>query len=128
LVERDPAGDSAQIIGSINQYLFAPDNRQAVIEALAAPECRIVTLTITEAGYYYIEGSSNFDVNHPTIQHDLHHPEEPIGTFGFLSAALERRRKQGCLPLPCYRATTCRATAQSRAICCQLLPNCVILP
>jgi mannitol 2-dehydrogenase len=104
LVERDPAGDSAQIIGSINQYLFAPDNRQAVIEALAAPECRIVTLTITEAGYYYLEGSGNFDVDHPTIQHDLHHPEEPIGTFGFLSAALERRRKQG---LPPFTVLSC---------------------
>ena len=104
LVERDPAGDSAQIIGSINQYLFAPDNRQAVIAALAAPECRIVTLTITEAGYYYIEGSGNFDVDHPTIQHDLRHPEDPIGTFGFLSVALERRRQQG---LPPFTVLSC---------------------
>lgn len=104
LVERAPAGDSAQIIASINRYLFAPDNRQAVIEALAAPECRIVTLTITEAGYYYIEGSGEFDVNHPTIQHDLQHPEAPIGTFGFLSAALERRRNQG---LPPFTVLSC---------------------
>lgn len=98
LVERSPAGDVARVIGTIDRYLFAPDNREAVIAALAAPECRIVTLTITEAGYYYLEGSGEFDVNHPTIQHDLQHPEAPIGTFGFLSAALDRRRQQGLAP------------------------------
>ena len=65
---------------------------------MATPECRIVTLTITESGYYYIEGSGELDVNHPTIQHDLQHPDQPIGTYGFLTAALEKRRKQGLAP------------------------------
>jgi mannitol 2-dehydrogenase len=97
-VERSPEGDKARVIGAMTQYLFAPDNRQAVIDALAAPECRIVTLTITEGGYYYIEGTGEFDLNHPTIQHDLQHPEAPIGVFGFLTAALEQRRQQGLLP------------------------------
>ncbi|MEG3879805.1 mannitol dehydrogenase family protein [Microcoleus sp. herbarium7] len=98
LVERSQEGDRARIIGSITRYLFAPDNRQAVIEALADPKCRIVTLTITESGYYYIEGSGEFDVNHPTIQHDLQHPDRPIGTYGYLTAALEKRRKNGLAP------------------------------
>ena len=98
LVERAPKSDRARIIGSITRYLFAPDNRQAVIEAMATEECRIVTLTITESGYYYIEGSGEFDANHPTIQHDLQHPDQPIGTYGFLTAALEKRRKQGLAP------------------------------
>jgi mannitol 2-dehydrogenase len=98
LVERSAAGDRARVIGSIRQYLYAPDDRQAVINALAAPECRIVTLTITEGGYYYIEGSGEFDENHPTIQHDLQHPDQPIGTYGFLIAALDRRRQQGLAP------------------------------
>ena len=98
LVERSAAGDRARVIGSIQRYLYAPDDRQAVIDALADPECRIVTLTITEGGYYYIEGSGEFDANHPTIQHDLQHPDQPIGTYGFLIAALDRRRQQGLLP------------------------------
>ncbi len=98
LVERSPEGDRARVIGAIAQYLFAPDNRQAVIDALADPKCRIVTLTITEAGYYYIEGSDEFDANHPTIQYDLQHPNEPIGVYGFLTAALNQRRKEGLAP------------------------------
>src|SRR5579883_3254122 len=95
LVERSPAGDRARVIGAITKYLFAPDNRQAVIDTLADPKCRIVTLTITEGGYYYIEGSGEFDANHPTIQYDLQNPDEPIGVYGFLTAALNRRRQQG---------------------------------
>ncbi|MEG3895169.1 MULTISPECIES: mannitol dehydrogenase family protein [unclassified Microcoleus] len=98
LVERSQEGDRARIIGSIARYLFAPDNRQAVIEALADPKCRIVTLTITESGYYYIEGSGEFDVNHPTIQHDLQHPDQPIGTYGYLTVALAQRRERGLAP------------------------------
>ncbi|WP_445628024.1 mannitol dehydrogenase family protein [Nostoc sp. DSM 114167] len=98
LVERSPEGDRARAIGAITKYLFAPDNRQAVIDTLADPKCRIVTLTITEGGYYYIEGSGEFDANHPTIQYDLQHPDEPIGVYGFLTAALDRRRQQGIAP------------------------------
>lgn len=98
LVERSLSGDRARVIGSITRYLFAPDNRQAVIDAMASPECRIVTLTTTESGYYYIEGSGEFDVNHPTIQHDLQHPDQPIGTYGFLTAALAKRRQKGLAP------------------------------
>jgi mannitol 2-dehydrogenase len=113
LVERAPTGDTARIIASINRYLFAPDNRQAVIAALSDPQCRIVTLTITEAGYYYLEGSSAFDVNHPIIQHDLQHPEAPIGTFGFLSAALAQRRQQG---LPPFTVLSCDNLQSNGAI------------
>ncbi|MCU0547548.1 MAG: mannitol dehydrogenase family protein [Oscillatoriaceae cyanobacterium Prado104] len=98
LIERDPQFDRARIIGSITKYLFAPDNPQDVIEAMASPECRIVTLTITESGYYYIEGSGELDAQHPTIQHDLQNPEWPIGTYGYLTAALEKRRDRGLTP------------------------------
>jgi mannitol 2-dehydrogenase len=98
LVERSPKEDNARVIGSITQYLFAADDREAVIVALAAPQCRIVTLTITEGGYYLVEGTGEFDVNHPTIQHDLQTPDAPHGVYGFLTAALERRRQKGLSP------------------------------
>lgn len=98
LVERSPERDQARIIGSITQYLFAPEQRQAVIDTLASPDIKIVTLTITEGGYYVVEGSGEFDVNHPTIQHDLQHPDQPVGVYGVLTAALDRRRQQGLKP------------------------------
>ncbi len=98
LIERSPEQDTARIIGSITRYLFAPDNPQAVIDVLAGSECKIVTLTITEGGYYVIEGTGEFDVQHPTIQHDLQHLVRPIGVYGFLTAALDRRRQNGLPP------------------------------
>ena len=104
LVERSPAADEARVIGSIVNYLFAPDDHEAVIAALAAPQCRIVTLTITEGGYYVVEGTGEFDASHPTIQHDLEHPDTPHGVYGFLTAALEQRRQQG---LPPFTVLSC---------------------
>lgn len=118
LVERSPQGDNPRVIGSITEYLFAPDNRQTVIDALANPQCRIVTLTITEGGYYYIEGSGEFDANHPTIQHDLQHPDQPIGVYGFLTAALSQRRQQG---IPPFTVLSCDNLQGNGNIVCKML-------
>lgn len=104
LIERSPEKDTARIIGSITQYLFALDNPQAVIDALADPHCRIVTLTITEGGYYVVEGTGKFDADHPTIQHDLQHLDQPSGVYGFLTAALNQRRKN---VLPPFTVLSC---------------------
>ena len=104
LVERSPENDTARIIGSITRYLLAPDNPQAVIDTLADKQCRIVTLTITEGGYFVIEGTGEFDAQHPTIQHDLQHPEQPMGVYGFLTAALKQRRRNG---LPPFTVLSC---------------------
>ena len=43
-----------RIIGSIVQYLFAPDDPEAVIEQMAAPATRIISLTITEIGRAHV--------------------------------------------------------------------------
>jgi fructuronate reductase len=51
LVERDGAGERLQVIGSIGGVLVAPKSPRAVIEAMAAPDVHLVTLTITEKGY-----------------------------------------------------------------------------
>ncbi len=51
VVERGARGDSARVVGVITQYLFAPEETAAVLDALAAPELRLVTLTVTGAGY-----------------------------------------------------------------------------
>ena len=104
LIEHSPERDNARIIGSITRYLMAPENPQAVIDVLAGEECKIVTLTITEGGYFVIEGTGEFDAQHPTIQHDLQHPDRPKGVYGFLTAALKQRRQNG---LPPFTVLSC---------------------
>lgn len=98
LVQRDIQGDQARVVGSINNFLFAPDDREAVLEKMASPETKIVSLTITEGGYYVRGGTGEFDAQSPDIQHDLANPHEPECSFGFLLEALERRRKRGQPP------------------------------
>ncbi|WP_207483861.1 mannitol dehydrogenase family protein [Arenibaculum pallidiluteum] len=98
LVERASSADHARVVGSIAEYLHAPSAREAVIERMAAPECRIVSLTVTEGGYCFNQGTGAFDPDHPDVVHDLQHPESPIGLYGYLAAALRRRRERGLAP------------------------------
>ena len=90
-------GDDTQsrIIGSISDMLLAEDSIQAVIEKLASPGIRIVSLTITEGGYCIDDSSGEFMSALPQIQHDLAHPDSPRTVFGVLCAALARRRANG---------------------------------
>ncbi|HXH02929.1 MAG TPA: mannitol dehydrogenase family protein [Candidatus Competibacteraceae bacterium] len=104
VVERSAAGDSARVIGALLRFYYAPDDPQAVIEKMASAECRIVSLTITEGGYYLNEGSGEFDDTHPDIVHDLQYPHAPRCSFGYLLEALDRRRSRG---LPPFTVMSC---------------------
>lgn len=104
LVERSAATQSARIIGSIADYLFAPDDCEAVLEKLAAAETRIVSLTITEGGYFIDEATGEFQANHPVIQHDLQHLNQPRSSIGLIAEGLDRRRKRG---LPPFTVMSC---------------------
>jgi len=98
VVERSAGTTHARVIGSIVDYRLAADDSQAVVEAMAAPECRIVSLTITDGGYYINHGTGAFDDQHPDIRHDLAHPDHPACSFGYLAEALDRRRRRGLAP------------------------------
>lgn len=48
---RSAAGTAYRLNGAIARVLVAPDDPDAVVDALAAPETRIVSFTVTEKGY-----------------------------------------------------------------------------
>ncbi|MFZ4878756.1 mannitol dehydrogenase family protein [Janthinobacterium sp. Mn2066] len=98
VVERSAAGDTARVIGCVGEYLYAPDDPAAVLEKLAAPSTLIVSLTITEGGYYVNQGTGEFDATHPDIVYELAHPQAPRCSFGYLLAALSLRRQRGLPP------------------------------
>ncbi|MQT56020.1 mannitol dehydrogenase family protein [Pseudomonas sp. FSL R10-0399] len=89
-------GDSddtqSRIIGSISDMLLAEDSIQAVIDKLASPHIRIVSLTITEGGYCIDDSTGEFMAHLPQIQQDLAQPHAPRTVFGVLCAALAQRR------------------------------------
>ncbi|ACL39699.1 Mannitol dehydrogenase domain protein [Pseudarthrobacter chlorophenolicus A6] len=86
------------IIGSIINYLFAPENPEAVIEKMASPAIRIVSLTVTEGGYNFHHVTGEFDADNPDVVHDLQPGAIPRTTFGLITAALARRRQRGLAP------------------------------
>jgi mannitol 2-dehydrogenase len=98
VVEADGTASRARVIGSILDYLYAPDDPEAVLARMADPQCRIVSLTITEGGYRVNRWTGEFEDWHSDIQHDLEHPQRPVGCFGYLAEALDRRRKRGVPP------------------------------
>lgn len=94
LVVKESSGElKLRVVGSIIEYLFAPDDVNAVIERLAQPEARIVSLTITEGGYNINTSSGEFDLN--LVQEDLQNPRKPKTVFGIVVEALRRRKERG---------------------------------
>lgn len=98
VIERSAKGSSPHVVGSITSFLFAPDDREAVIAKMAHPDTHIVSLTITESGYFRNENTHQLQDEEPDIQHDLANENSPVSTYGFLYAALKRRREQGLKP------------------------------
>ena len=99
LVLKDPEGRWAPtVIGSIVKYLYAPDDPEAVIEQMADPATRIVSLTVTEGGYNFHPVTGKFDAENPAVQADLRPGAVPTTTFGLITEAVARRRARGIQP------------------------------
>ena len=98
LIELDPAGRSAEVVGSMIGYAPVEQGNGALIDQMADPAIRIVALTVTEGGYYIDPVTNGFDAGHADILHDAAHPETPRTAFGAMVAALKRRRAAGTGP------------------------------
>ena len=99
LVVKHPDGTfEPRVIGSIVDYLFAPDDPDAVVERMADERTRIVSLTVTEGGYNIHAVTGEFDRTAPAVAADLEPGAVPRTTFGLITEALRRRRERGMAP------------------------------
>jgi mannitol 2-dehydrogenase len=98
VLKHDDGTYEPRLIGSIVQYLFAPDDPEAVIEKMAAAPTRIVSLTITEGGYNISDVTGEFDVANPDVVQDLKPGAVPRTVFGLVIEALRRRKERGLVP------------------------------
>ncbi|MFK4088688.1 mannitol dehydrogenase family protein [Kribbella sp. NPDC020789] len=97
LVIKHPDGTlEPRVIGSIVDYLFAPDSAEAVLDRLVDPATRIVSLTITEGGYHVNQVTGELDTS--GLEADLEPGATPGSAFGFVVEALARRRAAGIAP------------------------------
>ena len=120
LALHDGAGERLQVIGGLTACLVAPEEPERLLAAMARPETRIVSLTVTEKGYCHNPATAELDEHHPDIVHDLAEPHRPRSAVGFIVEALARRRASGIAPftllscdnLPANGETLRRAVAR----------------
>jgi len=93
----DPERTTCRRVEVISDMLVAPENPSAVLQQMAHPAIKIVSLTVTEKGYCLSPSTGKLDLQHPDIQHDLVNPH-PVTAPGFLVRALDARRLAGHLP------------------------------
>ncbi|PRX37752.1 fructuronate reductase [Meinhardsimonia xiamenensis] len=109
LIEREGAEAAARVIGSLRRVIAAARAPQDALEALAAPETRIVSLTVTEKAYGIDRARGTVDERNPAIAADLAAPHRPAGVLGLLFAGLRLRRERGLAPFT--------------VLCCDNLPE-----
>ncbi len=97
VVEQEATSSTARVTGAMVDYL-KPGDSAAIIARLADPAIRIVSLTITEGGYYIDPASQQFDPAHADIAYDAAHIDAPRTAFGLILAGLIRRRAAGTQP------------------------------
>lgn len=97
LTERSGSHDMVKVIGSIKDFSYVPANPQRVIQLLASDTIKIVSLTITEKGYYY-DSAGDLDEAHPDIQADLQ-GAIPRTALGLLFRAAKERQANKGLPI-----------------------------
>jgi mannitol 2-dehydrogenase len=97
VVEQEAHSTSVRVTGSMIDFV-KPFDVAAALDVLSRPEIRIVSLTVTEGGYYISPATQNFDPGHPDIVHDASHPDAAKTAFGLIVAGLRRRRDAGVAP------------------------------
>ncbi|MBD2747961.1 mannitol dehydrogenase family protein [Microvirga sp. BT688] len=101
---RSQEGEALRVIGSISRVIVAPREIEDLLEVMADPQTRIVTLTVTEKGYCHDPATGALNEAHPDIVHDLAYSMNPKSAPGFIVEALRRRRMNG---VPPFTVLTC---------------------
>ncbi|ARS51866.1 mannitol dehydrogenase family protein [Kushneria konosiri] len=102
----DRAHVTLREVRAISEALFTGTDAQgrqgedlpALLARLSDPDTRIVTLTVTEKGYYLSPGEGTLLIDNPAIAADIAHHDAPRTAPGILVEALARRRQAGLAP------------------------------
>jgi len=98
VVELEPGANRARVIGPMVDFVPVVEGSAPLIEAMCDPRIRIVSLTVTEGGYFIDSATGAFNAEHPDIRADARAPESPATVFGAIVLALRLRREAGIAP------------------------------
>lgn len=94
VVTQSASVSEAQVIGPMIDYLPVGDGK-AILATMANPSIGIVSLTVTEGGYFVNAATGKFDKDHPAIQADVAGYDNPQTVFGLIVKGLQQRRTEG---------------------------------
>jgi fructuronate reductase len=103
VTESDSSGHTTRVVGAVREVLVATQEPARVTAALAAPETRVVSISITEQGYWRA-ADQVLDFTAADIRHDLDPQQPPRTLYGLLAAGLRQRRR---LALPGLTLLSC---------------------
>jgi fructuronate reductase len=113
VTESGSSGHATRLVGAVREVLVAAQDPARVIATLAAPQTRVVSISITEKGYWRASDQL-LDLNAADIRHDLDPQLPPRTLYGFLAAGLAQRRRLG---LPGLTLLSCdNLTANGRQL------------
>ena len=110
LVEQTADDSSARVVGAL-AGMIGPGEGDRVIEALADPAIRIVSMTVTEGGYF-VDDEGRFDADHADVRADA--SGTPRTVFGQIAEALRQRREAGAEP---FTVMSCDNLPHNGAVC-----------
>ncbi|MEO9877406.1 MAG: mannitol dehydrogenase family protein [Anderseniella sp.] len=99
----------SRIVGSLLEVIDASAGPEVLLQRMADPATRIVSLTITEKGYCIDPATGRLDRKHPDIAADLETPGRPCSAIGIIVEALRLRKLSGAGPFT--------------VLCCDNLPE-----
>ena len=98
VVELDDKQATPKIVGSIIDMLPYQDDHISIKDALMDDKTKIVSMTVTEGGYFLNPSTNEFDAQNDDIQNDVQNPDKPQTVFGLIVNALKKRRENNQQP------------------------------
>ncbi len=98
LMALETGEETLRVIGSLAGHVYAPEATETVLERMVSDECAIVSLTVTEGGYFIEDATGRVQLEHEDLRHDLEHPAAPKTWLGYVAEAAARRMKLGRAP------------------------------
>lgn len=98
LTVMSPTGNQTRIIGAILDVMTNEKDDGQLLGIMSAPSTRIVSLTVTEKGYYLDPATGKLQLEAAAIAADLANPGAPKTVLGLIVQALAHRKAAGIAP------------------------------
>ncbi len=98
LCEMGATSEKTKIIGSIIDVFGGTEDAAKLLTKMSDISTRIVSITVTEKGYYLDLATGKLQLQAPAIAEDLKNPQAPKTVLGLIVQALKNRKEANIKP------------------------------